>query len=142
MIHASPEFAAAIRHALPFALTFFAGGSFLIHEFDDHQPPTKDLFYSWLLVSFNAYIAIFIANRALKTRATGFFAWAFVGNGIRSIAFLILLFCVLEWEILHVRGFVLKTFFGYFTFLAVLIYGLHHHMKGLSSVPQHRQEDE
>jgi len=142
MMHASPEFIASIRHALPIAVALFMGGSLLIHELDDHDSPTKELFYSWILVFFNAYIAIFIANRAVKQKSGGFFAWAFLGNGIRSIAFLILLFCILEWEILHVRGFVLKTFFGYFTFLAVLIYGLHSHMKGLGSAQQHDQNNE
>ena len=142
MIHVSPEFAGAMRHALPVAAAVFMGGSWLIHEFDDHDTPRKELFYSWLLVFFNAYIGIFIANRALKRKSVGFFAWAFVGNGMRSIAFLVLLFCILEWEILHVRGFVLKTFFGYFTFLALLIYGLHNHMKGLTSASPCRQDDE
>jgi len=142
MMPASPEFISAVRHALPIAVALFTGGSLLIHEFDDHDSPRKELFYSWLLVFVNAYIGIFIANQAIKQNSGGFFAWAFLGNGLRSIAFLILLLCIVEWEILHVRAFVLKTFFGYFTFLAVLIYGLHNHMLGLSTPQACDQKDE
>jgi len=136
------SFTSLCGRALLIALPLFMGSSLLIAELGDHVMRIKEVFYSWLLVLFNAYIGIFIANQALKRESGGFFAWAFVGNGMRSIAFLILLFCILEWEILHVRGFVLKTFFGYFTFLALLIYGLHNHMKGLSSASPCRQDDE
>ena len=142
MMHASPEFIASVRFIWPVAAALFLGGSLLIHEFDDHDTPTKELFYSWLLVFFNAYIAILIANRALKQDSGRFFTWAFLGNGIRSVAFLVLLLCLLEWEILNVRGFVLKTFFGYFTFLVVLVYGLQTHMKKLSSDPLRDLKDE
>ncbi len=142
MIHASPEFMTSVRSVLPVAVLAFTGGSLLIHELDDHDTPRKELFYSWLLVFFNAYIAIFIANQALRPKTAGFYRWAFLGNGIRSVAFLVFLLCILEWEILNVRGFVLKTFFGYFTFLVVLIYGLHHHMKSLSRTAQCEQKNE
>ncbi len=143
MVHIHPDaFITSVRAALPLAAAFFMGGSLLIHEIGDHVSPTKEIFYSWLLVFFNAYIGIFIANKALKRKSGGFFAWALLGNGIRDGIFLILLFCFLEWEILNARGFVLKTFFGYFTFLAVVIYGLQNHMQRLSENPPGDKKDE
>lgn len=154
MIAITPDpFIASIRTALPLAILFFAGGSHLIeeliaeaalqnYEIDDHKTRPKEIFYSWLLVFFNAYIGIFIANRAIKSDSSAFFAWGLLGNGVRAGIFLILLLLIVEWAIFNVRGFVLTTFFGYFTFLAVEIYGLQCHTHRPSVNPQSNQEDE
>ena len=122
--------------ALSLATVVFMGGSLLIAELGDHHIPTKDVFYCWLLVFFNAYIGTFIANQAIKRDFTGFCVWAFLINGVRAGLFLILLVSVVKWDISNVRGFVLITFLGYFAFLAAEIYGLHLHTLRISKDPQ------
>ena len=110
--------------------------SLLICEYGDHNIVRKELFYSWLLVFFNAYIGIFIANQAIRKEFTGFLVWGFLINGFRAGIFLIVLLSVIKLGILNVRGFVLITFFGYFAFLAAEIYGLHLHSTRIAKDPQ------
>jgi hypothetical protein len=121
---------------LSVASVVFIGGSLLIAELGDHHIPTKDVFYCWLLVFFNAYIGTFIANQAIKRNFTGFMVWGFLINGVRAGLFLILLLSVVKWDISNVRAFVLMTFLGYFAFLAAEIYGLHLYTIRISKDPQ------
>jgi hypothetical protein len=120
---------------LSVACVVFVAGSLLIAGLVDHVYLTKDVFYCWLLVFFNAYIGTFITNQALKCRHTGFLVWAFLINGLRIVGFLILLLSIVKLSVVHERGFVLMTFFGYFTFLAAEVYGLHNHTKRVSQEP-------
>ena len=106
------------------SMSGFVGGSLGIVAIDDQDTHIKEILYSWLLVFFNAYIGIFIANKAVKSDFTGFFVWAFLINGFRTGVFLILLLVMVKYHILNERGFVLMTLLGYFAFLAAEIYGL------------------
>ena len=120
----------------------FVLGSAAIADIDDHITPRKDVFYCWLLVFFNAYIGTFIANQAIKRGSTGFLVWAFLINGLRAGAFLILLLSVIKADVGNVRAFVLMTFFGYFAFLAAEIYGLHRYTISIGKEPQCGRKDD
>ena len=109
------------------AFILFTAGSIAIFAIHDQFTHVKELFYCWLLVFFNAYIGIFIANQAINRDFTGFMVWGFLINGIRNGAFLILLLVIVKHELINDRGFVLLTFFGYFSFLAAEIIGLQKH---------------
>ncbi len=133
-----PSFVSGWSRAGLVATILFLGVTFLIAEFDDRITMTKEVFYSWLLVFFNAYIGTFIANQALKKGSTGFYVWGFLINGIRAGLFLVLLLIGAKWFVVHARGFVLITFFGYFIFLAAEVYGLQAYTKRIAKDPQCR----
>jgi hypothetical protein len=127
---------------LSVASIVFMVGSGAIAEIGDHLTPRKDVFYCWLLVFFNAYIGTFIANQAIRRGSTGFLVWAFLINELRAGVFLILLLSVIKTDVENVRAFVLMTFFGYFAFLAVEIYGLHKHAISIGKDPQCGSKDD
>jgi hypothetical protein len=110
--------------------------SLLVVAIDEHVIHKNELFFSWLLVFFNASIGTFIANRAVKSDSTGFWVWAFLVNGFRAGVFLILLLAIVKWKVTNVSGFVLLTLFGYFAFLAAEIYGLQVHTKRTEQDPR------
>lgn len=142
MIRPACSFNTCCRRALVIAMAAYVVSTLFIARIYDHLIPVKDLFYSWLLVFINAYIGIFIANQAVKSASGGFLAWALLGNAVRAGLFLVALLAVVKLDVINVRGFVLMTMFGYFSFLAVEIYGLQGLMRRLAQAPQCRQEDE
>jgi hypothetical protein len=105
----------------------FAAGSFLIAELSDHIIPIKEVFYSWLLVFFNAYIGTFIANKALKQDPTGFLVWGMLINGFRIGIFLIVLLVIIKMDVVDNRTFAAITILGYLIFLAREIFSIHTH---------------
>ena len=136
------SFNISCQRATVIALALYMAGSLLITLIVDHFIPTKELFYSWLLVFINAYIGIFIANQAVRNESIGFFAWALLGNAVRAGLFLAGLMVLVKLAVLNVQGFVLITMFGYLSFLAAEIYGLQGHTRRLSQASQCKQYDE
>ncbi|WP_372796263.1 hypothetical protein [Pontiella sp.] len=107
------------------SMGLFLGVTALIAGIDDQNTPRKELFYCWLLVLVNAYIGIFIANRAIRQQFGGFCVWALLINGLRASAFLFALLAIVKWQGVDVTSFVLMSKFGYMAFIAAEIYGVH-----------------
>ncbi len=107
------------------SMGLFLGVTALIVGIDDQNTPRKELFYSWLLVLVNAYIGIFIANKAIRKRFEGFFIWGFLINWVRAFVFLFALLAIVKWHSVDVTSFVLMSKFGYMAFIAAEIYGVH-----------------
>ncbi|MEE9368932.1 MAG: hypothetical protein V3V05_08705 [Pontiella sp.] len=106
------------------AIVFMVGSTIILHTYL-HNIVLKELFCSWLLVFFNAYIGTFIANKALKQNYTGFFVWSMLINGLRIGVFVMILLIILKTNILNNREFASITLFGYLVFLAQEVYSLH-----------------
>ena len=75
----------------------------------------------------NAYIGIFIANKAIAGDFTRFWIWSMLINGLRVGVFLILLVTIAKLGVTNVQSFVLMTMLGYFAFIAAEVYGLNKH---------------
>ncbi|MDZ8118632.1 hypothetical protein [Pontiella agarivorans] len=125
MIHPIDPMTLVWTRAFAVSMGLFLGVTALITGIDDQNTHRKELFYSWLLVLVNAYIGIFIANKAIKQQFGGFFVWGFLLNGIRAAVFLFVLLAIVEWQCVEVTRFVLMSKFGYMAFIAAEIYGVH-----------------
>ncbi|QBG48645.1 hypothetical protein EGM51_14995 [Verrucomicrobia bacterium S94] len=125
MIHPIDPMTLVWTRALAVSMGLFLGVTALIAGIDDQNTPRKELFYSWILVLVNAYIGIFIANKAIKQQFGGFFVWGFLLNGVRAAVFLCALLAIVEWQCVEVTSFVLMSKFGYMAFIAAEIYGWH-----------------
>lgn len=64
--------------ALTAALSFWAFGGWL----------KKEIFFSWFLNLFNAYLFAAISRRAVGKEVHAFLAWSLLGNGIRFLVVL------------------------------------------------------
>lgn len=125
MTRRSDVFSTKCRRGISICVLLFLAGSMAIAGMHDHQLPTQEMYYGWLLVFVNAVIGALVVSQALRYRSTGFFVWGVLVNGLRCVAYLAALLLISRLGILRSREFVLIALFGYYVFLAGEIYYLH-----------------
>ena len=76
----------------------------------------KELFFSWFLNLFNAYLFALISKKALGKEQNTFLSWALLGHGVRFLMVLIAVGIVILTEFGHQESLIIFVLLGYFVF--------------------------